>query len=514
MNVLINHRRPLVLAILDGWGLRAERAHNAIALADTPCWDQLLRDCAHSKLDANGEAVGLPAGQMGNSEVGHLTIGAGRVIEQDLVRINHAIESGQFFHNAVLLNAIDRCAVKSSTLHLLGLLSVGGVHSHQNHMFAALELASTRGVEKTCLHLILDGRDCPPKSAADAIVEAQQRCDTFQGVEIASVVGRYYAMDRDKRWDRTAAAYRLYTTGDAAHQAPDALAALEQAYQAGESDYFVKPTILTSSGSPPIMKDGDSIVFLNFRADRIRQIVAALTAGDFNGFEREKIIRFSDAICLTEYDRSFDLPTMFPPPHIDDGFGEYIADAGIKQLRLAETEKYAHVTYFFNGGTEEPWPGEQRIMIPSPKVISYDLQPEMSAYAITNALVEAIAKKQFGVIVCNYANGDLVGHSGDLAASMKAVGVVDQCLARIVDALKTHGGEMLITSDHGNVEDMFNEQSGQAHTSHTTNLVPLIYVGERDIALDDGTLADVAPTLLQLLDLPQPELMTGNRLMR
>ncbi|NND64603.1 MAG: 2,3-bisphosphoglycerate-independent phosphoglycerate mutase [Gammaproteobacteria bacterium] len=515
MKSLLKNQRPLVLVVLDGWGLRSEREHNAIALADTPMWDKLWRDCPRAQLEANGEAVGLPAGQMGNSEVGHLTIGAGRIIEQDLVRINHAIESGEFFHNPVLLAAIDKAAAQNTTFHIVGLLSPGGVHSHQNHLMAGLELASARGVKKICLHAILDGRDCPPKSAAESIAAAAQWCESFPGVEVASVIGRFYAMDRDQRWDRTAAAYQLYTAGKAQRYVANAAQALKQAYADGESDYFVTASAIANAESDAQrIKDGDSVAFFNFRADRIRQIVAAMTDKDFDGFERQQTASLADVVCLTEYDKRLNLPVIFSPLHIENGLGQCIADADIEQLRLAETEKYAHVSYFLNGGLEQPWPLEQRVMIPSPKVTSYDQQPEMSAYEVTNILLKEIANKRFGVIVCNYANGDLVGHSGNFKASVKAVGVVDQCLARIVNQIKTQGGELLITADHGNVEDMFNEQTQQARTSHTLNPVPFIYVGDRKLSLKDGGLADVAPTMLALLGLSQPELMTGQSLIR
>jgi 2,3-bisphosphoglycerate-independent phosphoglycerate mutase len=503
----------VVLLILDGVGCREAAADNAITRAAKPHWDRLWREYVHTVLDASERAVGLPGGQMGNSEVGHLNIGAGRVIYQDLTRIDRAIETGEFQSNPALTGAVAAARRNSATLHILGLLSPGGVHSHERQLAAMVELAAHSDVPVR-VHAFLDGRDTPPRSAAPSLAFMTEVCARHPGCRIVDIVGRYYAMDRDKRWERVAAAYDLIVDGDAPYQARDAQAALEAAYRRGEGDEFVKATaILGPDGRPSCIADGDVVVFMNFRADRARQLTRALTDPAFTGFARKRTPRLAAFVCLTSYGEEFArLPVAFAPQSISNSFGEYIAQRGLRQLRIAETEKYAHVTYFFNGGVEAKYPGEDRILVPSPKVATYDLKPEMSALEVTDKLVAAIESAKYDAIICNYANGDMVGHTGNLEAATRAVEVLDACIGRVVAAQLARGGEVLITADHGNVEMMHDPATGQPHTAHTLNLVPCLYVGRRAAIRDRGALQDIAPTLLALMGLPQPREMTGQSL--
>ncbi len=503
-------KRPVMLTILDGWGYREDPDHNAIAHAHTPVWDRLWAQCPHTLITGSGEAVGLPAGQMGNSEVGHLNLGAGRRVPQDYTRITEDVRNGGFFTNPVLCEAADRARDGGTTLHILGLLSDGGVHSHQDHILAMAELAVRQGVQKLCVHAFLDGRDTPPRSALASIDHLQAKLDQLGTGHIASVVGRYFAMDRDQRWDRVKLAWDLLTAGRAPHHAPDARSAVEQAYARDESDEFVQPTLI-DDGVP--IGDGDVVVFMNFRSDRARQLTRAFCEEGFNDFDRGRCPQLAQYVCLTQYHADFKLPMAYPPVSLENGLGETVSNQGLRQLRIAETEKYAHVTFFFNGGLDQPFEGEERVLVPSPKVATYDLQPEMSAPEVTDRLVEAIASDHYDLIICNYANPDMVGHSGDLEAAMKAVEAVDSSLGRVVEAIEAAGGELLVTADHGNAEQLRDHSTGQAHTAHTSNPVPLVYVGTRQVELaKDGPLADIAPSLLTLMGLKQPAEMTGRSL--
>lgn len=506
--------RPILLIVLDGWGYREDDHANAIYDAKIPFWDKLWHDYPHALLSASGKDVGLPDEQMGNSEVGHLHMGAGRQVPQDLLALNTAIETKTFLHNPALTEAVDLAVNTQHAVHILGLLSPGGVHSHQNHIMAMIELAVQRGATKIYVHAILDGRDCPPKSALASLEKLTQKLAQLGHGEIVSIIGRYYAMDRDNRWERTEQAYDLLTLGKADYQAVSAVAALEAAYARGETDEFVHATTIHAPTQKPVtINDGDVVIFMNFRADRARQLTRALTADNFQNFSRQvhpKIARF---VSLTEYAQDIKAAVAYPPQNLTNVFGEYIAKLNLYQLRIAETEKYAHVTYFFNGGKEQPFPQEDRILVPSPKVATYDLQPEMSAPEVTDRLVAAIESEKYDVIICNYANPDMVGHTGNLAATIKAIEVIDHCLQRIITALQKVGGEALITADHGNAEVMFDPQTGQAHTAHTTLPVPLLYVGRpAKMLTTHGVLYDVAPTLLYLMGLPIPPEMTGKNL--
>ncbi|MCB1667662.1 MAG: 2,3-bisphosphoglycerate-independent phosphoglycerate mutase [Pseudomonadales bacterium] len=509
-------KKPLALLILDGWGHRDNTEHNAIHAAKTPIRDHLWAERPHTLIDTSGLAVGLPEGQMGNSEVGHMTLGAGRVVYQNFTRINKAISDGDFFENPTYCNAIDQAVGNNKAVHILGLLSPGGVHSHEDHMLAMAELAVGRGARKIFLHAFLDGRDTPPRSAEASLVKASRKLAELGAGHIASICGRFYAMDRDNRWDRVEAAYNLLTQGKAEFTAKNAVDGLQAAYQRGENDEFVKPTTICDDNQMPVtINDGDTVLFMNFRPDRARQLSHAFVTESFAGFERATRPRLADFIMTTEYASDIHTGCAFPPESLKNSLGEYLSHQNKTQLRIAETEKYAHVTFFFSGGQEELYPGEDRILIPSPKVTTYDQKPEMSAYEVTDKLVAAIESGKYDTIICNYANCDQVGHTGIFEAAVKAVEIVDECLGKIVDALKKAGGECLITADHGNVEQMFDEVSGQLHTQHTTLPVPLIYVGEKDITLDEGgILADVAPTMLTLMGLPQPEEMTGRSLIK
>ena len=508
-----NRPRPVVLCILDGWGESNSDDHNAIQLADTPAWDGFMRDCPHASIDASELHVGLPEGQMGNSEVGHMNIGAGRVVMQDLPRIDAALAAGELARNPRLLLLVDKLKASGGTCHLLGLMSPGGVHSHQNHIAALARILDAAGVP-VAVHAFLDGRDTPPSSARAFMASFLADMEGCTRLRAATVGGRYWGMDRDKRWDRVALAYDALVDGKG-ERAADALGAIDAGYARGETDEFIRPTVVDGY---PGMADGDGLLVANFRADRVRQILTALLDPAFDAFVRPRMVKFAAAAGLTEYSAALNpfLTTLFPPESRSHVLGELVAQAGLKQLRIAETEKYAHVTFFLNGGEETQYPGEERILIPSPKVATYDLKPEMSAYEVTDKLVAAIDSGKFDFIVVNYANTDMVGHTGNLDAAIKAVEAVDRCLGRLRDAVVRAGGALLITADHGNAEMMEDPQTHEPHTAHTLNRVPVVLVNApAEIAgLRDGQLADVAPTLLALLQLPQPKEMTGRSLMR
>ena len=506
--------KPVVLLILDGWGHREETADNAVAQATLPNWRRLQATAPHTLIHTEGRHVGLPDGQMGNSEVGHMNLGAGRIVYQDLTRIDAAIEDGSFFDNAELVGACEDARRGGHTLHVFGLLSPGGVHSHENQIFALLELARRRDVPRVAVHAFLDGRDTPPRSAEASLRALQELCGKLGNAHIATVSGRYYAMDRDQRWDRLRLAWDAIVEARSEHHAADALSALQAAYARGENDEFVLPTVLDGAQA---MRDGDAVVFMNFRADRARQLTAAFVSPEFAGFDatggarRPQLSRF---VCLTEYDAKLPAAVAFAPDDLRHTLGELLAEAGLAQLRIAETEKYAHVTFFFSGGRETPFAGEERILVPSPKVATYDLQPSMSLPELTVKLVEAIGSGRFDAIVCNIANPDMVGHSGDLQAAILAAQAVDVAVGAVEAAVRAQHGALLITADHGNLEMMRDPATGQPHTAHTVGPVPLVYVGDRDNAplRSGGALRDVAPTLLDLLGLPQPPEMTGRSL--
>jgi len=508
--------RRVVLLILDGFGCREDAPDNAISRADAPHWRHLLATCPHTTIDASELRVGLPEGQMGNSEVGHLNIGAGRIVYQDFTRIDVAIRDGQFARNPVLLDAVNCARAGDATLHVMGLLSPGGVHSHERQVAAMVALAADAGVAQVAVHAFLDGRDTPPRSAGASLDFMQSACARHGNARIASICGRYYAMDRDKRWERVAPAYELVVDGRGAFVAHTARAALEAAYARGESDEFVKATaIVDAAGNTTRMADGDVVVFMNFRADRARELTRALTDPRFDGFARPRVPQLARFVCLTNYGDEFAaLPVAFAPQAIGNGFGEYLAHLDLAQLRIAETEKYAHVTYFFNGGSEAVYPGEDRILVPSPKVPTYDQKPEMSAVEVTDRLVEAIASERYDAIVCNYANADMVGHTGNFDAARRAIETLDACLGRVVDAARAHRAEIVITADHGNAERMHDDTTQQAHTAHTLNLVPFVFVGRPATLAQGGALQDVAPTLLSVMGLPKPPEMTGHSLLR
>ncbi len=501
----------MVLVILDGFGHRDECDHNALCNARMPNWRRLLAAHAHGLVDGSGHSVGLPAGQMGNSEVGHLNIGAGRVVFQDFTRIDRAIADGSFRKNPVLLMCIEATRHSGGTVHIAGLLSPGGVHSHEDQIIAMAELTAGRGVP-VAVHAILDGRDTPPKSAKASLEKLSAALAKLPDAWIASLCGRYYAMDRDQRWDRVREAYELYTEGKSVARANDAVAGLAAAYARGESDEFVKPTVVGASARP--VRDGDAWIFMNFRADRAREITEAFTVDGFQGFARGKRPTLSSYVCLTQYRDDFDAPVAFPSVRPRHTLGEHLAALGLTQLRIAETEKYAHVTFFFSGGEERAFHGEDRILVPSPKVATYDLKPEMSAPEVTAKLIAAVESGKYDFVVVNYANADMVGHTGFMDAAVKAAETLDDCLGKLVTAVTAAGGELIITADHGNIEQMFDEGTEQAHTAHTTNLVPFVYVGRKATIAPDGVLSDVAPTLLKLMDLPQPAEMTGRCLVQ
>ena len=510
------HPRPLVLIILDGFGYRAETTANAIAAARKPVWDKLWQSAPHTLISGSGRCVGLPDGQMGNSEVGHLNMGAGRIVHQDLTRIDYAIENGEFYTNPVLTAAFTQARQSGKAVHLMGLLSPGGVHSHEKHLHATIEMAAKLQVPALYIHPFLDGRDTPPRSALSSLIALDEHCKQLQCGEIVSLIGRYFAMDRDKRWERIQKTYDLLVEGKADFQTDNVVTALELAYQRGENDEFVQATAIHPHGKTPItINDGDTIIFMNFRADRARELTQAFIDPDFQGFERKKWPHLAQFVCLSEYDSRFGLPIAFPSQPLQNIFADCISRANLKQLRIAETEKYAHVTFFFNGGIEQAFPGEERVLIPSPKVATYDLQPQMSAVELTERLIKEIKSDQYDVIICNYANPDMVGHTGNFAATVKAIEIIDQCIGMLIDACEIAGGELLITADHGNAEQMFDYQTNQPHTAHTSDPVPFVYIGRHaNIIKEDGKLSDIAPTMLYLLGLPQPIEMTGSSLLR
>jgi 2,3-bisphosphoglycerate-independent phosphoglycerate mutase len=509
-------KKVSLLVVLDGFGYSEASESNAIAAARTPHWDRYWSEAPHTLVSGSGGDVGLPDGQMGNSEVGHMNLGAGRVVYQDLTRINRAIAQGEFQRNRALSRAFDRVKKTGGALHVMGLLSPGGVHSHEDQIFACVEMAAAAGVSRIHLHAFLDGRDTPPRSAKASLEKAEALMSQLEGGAIASIVGRYFAMDRDRRWDRVERAYNMLVRGEAPFHASSATAALEQAYARGENDEFVQPTCIHAEGALPVrINDGDAVLFMNFRADRARQLTRAMIEPAFDGFQRRSTVTLADFVMLTRYADDIRTSCPFEPAVLTNTLGEYLSGLGKTQLRIAETEKYAHVTFFFSGGQENPYPGEHRILIPSPKVDTYDQCPEMSARKVTDELVAAIRSRAYDMIVCNYANGDMVGHTGFFDAAVKAVETLDACLGRLEAAIAEVGGEMLITADHGNVEQMSDPSTGQPHTAHTSEPVPLVYLGPQAVEFTDGgTLADVAPTLLTLMHLDIPSEMTGRSLVK
>jgi 2,3-bisphosphoglycerate-independent phosphoglycerate mutase len=505
----------MMLMILDGWGKRTPDQGNAVCLADTPCLDRLLAEYPKTQLQTSGKAVGLPEGIMGNSEVGHLNIGAGRVVPQDLMRIDSAIEDGSFFSNVEINNAIKSALDSDGALHLMGLVSDGGVHSQLTHLLALLDMAKSSGLTRVYVHVILDGRDTPPQGGKGYVSQLQSHIDTLGNGAIASICGRYYAMDRDTRWERTEQAYQLYTQATGRRET-DPVAAVASAYEKGQSDEFVKPIIITDAKGTPkaYVQDGDSIIFFNYRADRARQITKAFTQEKFAGFGRRALPKLQTYVCMTLYDENFSLPMAFPAIQLEDILAEVISRQGLWQLRIAETEKYAHVTYFFNGGQEDPFDKEERCLIASPREIAtYDQKPEMSAIAVTDEVLQRIASDQYDLIILNFANMDMVGHTGILPAAVQAVQTVDRCVSRIVEAVLSKNGAVLITADHGNAETMITP-NGRVHTAHTTNPVHFLLVSDhhKHMALKQGVLGDIAPTILDLMGIDQPRRMSGQSL--
>lgn len=508
-------KKPVVLMVLDGYGISEKTEGNAIALADTPVMDKLMAECPYVKGNASGEAVGLPEGQMGNSEVGHMNIGAGRIIYQELTRITKAIKDGDFFENKEMLDAIENCKKNNSDLHLWGLLSDGGVHSHNTHLYAILGLCKRQNFDRVYIHPFFDGRDTAPASGKGFLEELIAKTKEIGVGKVASLSGRYYAMDRDNRWDRVELAYKSLVTGEGV-QAEDPVAAIQESYDKEVYDEFILPTVIVENGKPvSLVKADDSVIFFNFRPDRAREITRAFCTDDFDGFERPNGRMPLVYVCFKDYDESIpNKEVAFKKEDIKNTFGEYLAANGLKQLRTAETEKYAHVTFFFNGGVEEPNKGEDRILVKSPKVATYDLQPEMSAPEVSKNLNEAILGGKYDVIIINFANPDMVGHTGVIPAAIKAVETVDKCVGTAVEAVKKVDGVLFICADHGNAEQMINYETGAPHTAHTTNPVPFILYNydECKALREGGCLADIAPTLLEILGLPQPAEMTGKSL--
>lgn len=504
---------PVVLIVMDGWGCAPESSGNAIAQARIPNLTWYWRRFPHTLLGAAGEDVGLPAGQMGNSEVGHLNLGAGRIVYQDYSRINRAISQGDFFTNSVLLEALAQA--QGQSLHLMGLVSDGGVHSHMNHVYALLELAAQHDLQRVFVHAFLDGRDVPPTSAGTYLAALEEKMAELNLGHIATISGRYWAMDRDRRWERTALAYKALVLGEG-KTAPSAAQAIKQAYEQGETDEFVRPTVLVQDNGDPVarIKDGDVIIFFNFRPDRARQLTRTFVDEDFSEFSRGPQPPAVHFVCFTQYNETIKAPVAFAPQRLTNTLGEYLSRQGLTQLRIAETEKYAHVTIFFSGGEEQPFPGEQRRLIPSPKVATYDLKPEMSAYEVTAAVIEELRQGKFHLVILNYANVDMVGHTGKIAATIQAVETVDRCVGQVVEEVLRQRGVALITADHGNGEEMLDE-GNRPHTAHSCNQVPFIVVADDTDAWEvrPGRLADVAPTILDLLDLPTPAEMTGESLL-
>lgn len=505
-------KKPVALIILDGFGLSDNPEGDATKKASTPTVDWLWENCPNATLKASGEAVGLMEGQMGDSNVGHLNLGAGRIVYQDVARISKSIKDGDFFENEAILKAIKHGKKQGSKLHLMGLVSPGGVHSHSNHLYALLRLAKDHGLEEVYIHAFLDGRDVPPSSAQQYLADLESEIAKIGVGKIATISGRYYAMDRDKRWDRVEKAYNALTQAEG--RVSDSSAnAIQYAYDHNETDEFVIPTVITENDEPIAkIADGDAVLFFNFRADRAREITYAFTNDDFDGFARQNRKLDLCYVTMTQYDVNVSAPFAYPPQDLKNTLGEYVASLGLKQLRIAETEKYAHVTFFFNGGVEEPFAGEDRKLISSPKVATYDLQPEMSAPEVTDTVVELIKQAKYDLIVLNYANCDMVGHTGDMDAAIRAVEVVDTELAKVLDALKEQNGVALVTADHGNVEQMLDPGNGETYTAHTTNLVPIWLFNSGSRKIESGILGDVAPSLLELMDVEQPQEMTGKSL--
>ncbi|MGE0858971.1 MAG: 2,3-bisphosphoglycerate-independent phosphoglycerate mutase [Gammaproteobacteria bacterium] len=508
-----NAKHPVMLIVLDGWGHSESVESNAILAARTPVWDRLWAECPHLLIRCSGTDVGLPDQHMGNSEVGHMHLGAGRLIDQDFSRIGKAVANGEFLLNPVLGAACEKAAAGDRAVHILGLASPGGVHSHEDHILALMDLAHARGVKRIYVHAFLDGRDMPPKSAAPTLARLSAKAAALGTARVASIVGRYFAMDRNGKWERVQPAYELIVDGVAAHGASDAVAGLEAAYARGESDEFVQATVIVPPGAMPHrVEDGDVVLFANFRADRARQITTALTAADFDHFPRCRVPALGAYVCMTNYGEQFHLPVAYDTEDLVNTFGAVVAAHGLRQLRIAETEKYAHVTFFFNGGEERVFEGEDRVMVPSPNVATYDLAPGMSAAEVTDKLVAALSSDTYDAIICNYANADMVGHTGNFDATVQCIEVLDACLGRVLAAARAHGVDVLITADHGNAEKM--SEGAEAHTAHTNNVVPLVYVGRAADAVADGSLADVAPTMLTLMGLEIPREMTGHSLLR
>ena len=510
-----NNKRPTVLLILDGFGLNEQTEHNAVALADTPVLDRLMKECPFVEGNASGLAVGLPEGQMGSSEVGHMNIGAGRVVDQDLVRISKEIESGAFFENEALLKAVNNVKEKGTSLHIYGLLSDGGVHSHNTHLYALLELAKRNGLENVYVHCFTDGRDTSPESGKDYVQALQNEMDRIGCGRIASIAGRYYAMDRDNNWDRIEKAYRALTLGEGV-KADSALEAVTQSYEKGETDEFILPTVVMQNGAPvATIDDGDSVIFFNFRPDRARELTRTFCSDAFDGFDRgaRKDVTY---VCFTEYDESIPNKSVaFQKEPLTNTFGEWLAANNMKQARIAETEKYAHVTYFFNGGVDIVGKGEDWFLVPSPKAATYDLCPEMSAEEVCDTLIEKIRSGEYDVIIANFANSDMVGHTGNEKAAIEAVSCIDKCIGRVVETIEEVDGQMFICADHGNAETMVDEETGEPWTAHTTNPVPFILVNyDPSYTLKEGgCLADIAPTLIEMMGMEKPAEMTGESLL-
>ncbi|MBD2859970.1 2,3-bisphosphoglycerate-independent phosphoglycerate mutase [Spongiibacter sp. KMU-158] len=509
-------KKPVVLIILDGFGYREAPEDNAIYHANTPYLDQLWQSVPHTLISGSGLDVGLPDGQMGNSEVGHMSLGSGRIVYQSITRIDKAIADGDFFNNPAYTESVDKAIENGKAIHIMGLLSPGGVHSHEQHLFAMMELAAKRGANKIYLHAFLDGRDTPPRSAQSSLERADAKFAELGVGRTASVVGRYFAMDRDQRWDRVEKAYRLLTESKAEYRYDSSVDALNAAYARDENDEFVAPSIIqTATQEDARIADGDAVIFMNFRADRARELSYAFIDKNFDGFERGPMLNLGGYVMTSQYADDLDGPVAFPPDNIANSFGEVLESAGRTQLRIAETEKYAHVTFFFSGGREALYQGEDRKLIKSPDVATYDLKPEMSAPEVTEELVAAIKSGNYDAIICNYANGDMVGHTGVFEAAVKAVEALDSALEKVCAAVREVGGQCLITADHGNCEQMQDYDALQPHTQHTTELVPLFYVGDKPLQLDPkgGRLCDIAPTLLGLLNIEQPAEMTGHNLL-
>ena len=507
---MTSKKKTLALIILDGWGYREDTENNAIAAANTPVLDKLFANYPSTLISGSGLDVGLPHGQMGNSEVGHVNLGAGRVVYQDFTKITKAIDDGNFITNTALKGAIEEAVKHDKAVHLMGLLSPGGVHSHEDHLFAAIRMAHDLGAKHVYVHGFLDGRDTPPRSALQSIEKTQAVCEQVGNASIASLVGRYFAMDRDNKWDRVQQAYDLIVSGTANYQAQSAIAGLQNAYARDENDEFVKATKV---GNYTGVQDGDAVIFMNFRADRARALSHAFVDKEFDGFTRAQHpdVHF---VMMTEYETNIAAPVAFPTEALVNVMGEWLAKHNKTQLRISETEKFAHVTFFYSGGKEDEYPGEQRVLIPSPNVATYDLQPEMNSEKLTDELVGAIQAQSFDVIICNYPNGDMVGHTGKFDAAVKACEAVDRSIGRVIEALEASGGECLITADHGNAEQMLNAETGVAHTAHTSEPVPFIYFGRPAEVRTGGTLSDVAPTMLHLMGMPQPSEMTGKSILR